>query len=102
MENVRKTRDKISLLISPSYFLNHFKELRLALPTSSLFIFLLEQTGNFQAVHSRQSSFPSHPLDALLEQTRDVSFSQRVHQLTCSVMRGNELNTVDEAIKFLS
>lgn len=43
----------------------------------------------------------SHPLDALLEQARDMSFPQRVHQLPGRMVRRHQLNAIDEAIKFL-
>lgn len=45
--------------------------------------------------------FVSHPFNALLKQTRDMSFLQGMHELPRCVMWRHEFNTVDKSIKFL-
>lgn len=48
-------------------------------------------------MHERQTDAP----DALLEQRRDLSLSQRVHQLLGRVLRRYEFHAVYELVQFL-
>lgn len=45
--------------------------------------------------------FATHPLNTLLEQTRDMSFPQGMNEFSRSMMWRHKLDTVDESIKFL-
>jgi hypothetical protein len=70
---------------------------------SSVFVAVHLPSGTNEICQHRKRlrSRHSHPLDAFLEQARDVTFPQRVHQLSGGVMRRHQVDAVDEAIKFL-
>lgn len=115
-----KTEEKKN---SPSNFLYHFEELRFTLAAPALFVFLLEQSLVTQGrnwpekdskivqalpdlqnakAQSKYTTDITNPLDALLEQTSDLSLTNRMHQFACRMMRWHQFHTIDESIQFLT
>lgn len=52
--------------------------------------------------HNANTKLITNPFDALLEQTSDLSLTNRMHQFACRMMWRHQFHTIDESIQFLT